>query len=780
MKESKPIVVLDMYVLAQGIRTGVYRVCHELFTRLSADDRLEVRYFVRPKDRGAIESYLMAHGLGKNLIVSQPALEKLSNIYFVSPFGVPPNIVSVRDDVRHIRLVYDLIAIRHPEFFHEEAFTEVNAIMDSLSPRDLIFTISDFTRYELLAYRPDLDPRLVSTMPMGVSELFHSQCDIATKSVVLSRHSLAETQYIMSVATVEARKNFETVVRAFATYCDEHADSETRLVIAGMQGWKSERVEAALRSVGSLAERVVFLGYVDDEELHCLLGGCRCFLYLSRMEGFGLPPLEAMAAGVPVICANNSSLPEVVGDAGVLVDAENYLEAADALAAVLQSDDVWGTLSRKARARANLFSWQSSSDHVSLAIRSHHATQEPNPSPARQPERATVLSVKRGSSGTRYDLDEAPQPVVESIRWPGATPLPKRKSLDSRQGGKRTNGLHPERAAGMPLISFVTVVKDRVGSIERTIRSVLAQSYRNVEYIVVDGASTDGTLEVIDRYADHIDYYVSEPDLGLYHALNKGVELATGDLICVLNSDDWLTADAASVAANYYSDEPLFVLTAARVVSERGVPIHQWVPSYVHPGSYLECPNVCHNGIYATRSAYDLTGPYDESYKIAADFKWIMKALGSGVRFVYTDEITVSYELGGASSNRALHALEAMRIMGEKFPFLSIRDKRLLHRAFYLYAGDDFTFRQLYPEGLTHFARHIQYKHEDSKVFQQVIAYAINNRLVHPVDLVSGAETVPRMNSRLKERMKRLLLRFPRLFRASHALYRHIRSRHRG
>src|SRR5262249_38494164 len=152
--------------------------------------------------------------------------------------------------------------------------------------------------------------------------------------------------------------------------------------------------------------------------------------------------------------------------------------------------------------------------------------------------------------------------------------------------------------------------------------SVQQQTYDAVEHVVLDGSSTDGTLDVIRRYADRLDYFASAEDEGIYNALNTAIPLAHGDLICVLNSDDSLEPDAAATAVSLLNDlqAPTIVLTSARARHGRpgnGEPplAIEWHPALVHPGSYFTCADDCHNGIYATRSAYERSGPYDTSYQ---------------------------------------------------------------------------------------------------------------------------------------------------------------------
>ena len=126
----------------------------------------------------------------------------------------------------------------------------------------------------------------------------------------------------------------------------------------------------------------------------------------------------------------------------------------------------------------------------------------------------------------------------------------------SIKGGLRTKNIKKENSDTKPLITLITVVKNNQKFMEETILSVLKQKYSNYEYIVIDGGSTDRTLEIIKKYEDKIDFWVSENDEGIYDGFNKGLSYASGDLIGFVNSDDVLTDDALEILFKYYKQYP--------------------------------------------------------------------------------------------------------------------------------------------------------------------------------------------------------------------------------
>ena len=238
------------------------------------------------------------------------------------------------------------------------------------------------------------------------------------------------------------------------------------------------------------------------------------------------------------------------------------------------------------------------------------------------------------------------------------------------EGGLRLKGSLKSSEAGKPLVSYVTVVRNGFKTIRRTIESVQEQTYENIEHIILDGCSTDDTLEIIREYEDRIDYYASEPDQGLYDALNKAIELCRGTLILILNADDWLMPGSAEIAVkNWQPGSQQLILGGARVKFDK-IAKAAWYPHPVSLNSYFSVANINHNAIYATREAYTASGPYDASYRIAADTKWILKCFDVGCNFKYLKELVVNYSLGGISSDNYWHAEECKRIIKDRFPYL--------------------------------------------------------------------------------------------------------------
>lgn len=246
------------------------------------------------------------------------------------------------------------------------------------------------------------------------------------------------------------------------------------------------------------------------------------------------------------------------------------------------------------------------------------------------------------------------------------------------EGGLRISqpGRSQRGGPAQPLVSYITVVRNAQATLARTLASVRAQRWGAVEHVVVDGLSNDATLDIIEAHAGQIDYYVSEPDSGLYDAINKALAMVRGDLVCVLNADDWLTQDAAEIAARTLlrtvkgagRDVPLMICTSAWLHDHRRRKL--WVPAALDRGSWLRCPKICHNGVYATPAAIALTGPYDTRLRIVADSQWLCRALDAGVQVVHRAAPTVHYVSGGLSSDVSRHVQECALLVSLRFPAL--------------------------------------------------------------------------------------------------------------
>ena len=281
-----------------------------------------------------------------------------ADIYHATFYPAPQQ---VRSDprLRVFQTVYDLIALDQPQFFTPSVVANVRAITDSLTPEAWVFCISDATRQDLCRHVPALDPARVLVTPLAADPArFYPATDPAEIARVREHYAIPEGRYLLSVCTLEPRKNLAHVVRSFVRLQQEHPDPELRLVLAGGKGWHFDEIFREVAGAAAFQSQIIVTGYVADDDLACLYSGAECFVYMSLYEGFGLPPLEAMQCGVPVIASNTSSLPEVVGQAGILLAPTDGDALCQALLNVTGDDDLRARMSAQSLARASEFSWQ--------------------------------------------------------------------------------------------------------------------------------------------------------------------------------------------------------------------------------------------------------------------------------------------------------------------------------------------------------------------------------------------------------------------------------------
>jgi alpha-1,3-rhamnosyl/mannosyltransferase len=266
-----------------------------------------------------------------------------------------PNYLAYRFDGPTVITAHDLSWIRYPETHPSERVDVFNHLFPrALERADVVITDADFVRREIIATF-GVDPCRVKAIPLAARPGFkpHDAKDCAP---TLSAHSLNWRHYLLCVGTLEPRKNLQLVLRAYATL-NESFQKAFPLVVVGAKGWLTSELEslmAPLARNGSLRT----LGYVEDEELARLYASARALIYPSLYEGFGLPPLEAMASGTPVIVSNASTMPEVVGEAGMRIEPMDESGLRDAMLTIAEDDTTWETMRAAGLAQAAKFSWQ--------------------------------------------------------------------------------------------------------------------------------------------------------------------------------------------------------------------------------------------------------------------------------------------------------------------------------------------------------------------------------------------------------------------------------------
>jgi glycosyltransferase involved in cell wall biosynthesis len=269
--------------------------------------------------------------------------------FVLPPTGRTPSIVTV----------HDLSFLRVPECY-VPAFRQYleGAVSRAATRAERILADSESTRRDLIELKA-VEPGQVTVIYPGVEPRFQPVRDAELLNRVRARYELPE-RFVLGLSTLQPRKNFAGLIEGYRRlvggWTEEPAIVDLQLVVAGGLGWMYDDAFDAVASAG-LAERVHFAGFVDDEDLPAIYTLAAAFAFPTWYEGFGLPVLEAMACGTPVVAADNSSLPEVVGKAGLLVDAGDSEGLSGALARLLTDETRRARLAAAGREQARQFTW---------------------------------------------------------------------------------------------------------------------------------------------------------------------------------------------------------------------------------------------------------------------------------------------------------------------------------------------------------------------------------------------------------------------------------------
>ncbi|MBX3012369.1 MAG: glycosyltransferase family 4 protein [Caldilineaceae bacterium] len=251
--------------------------------------------------------------------------------------------------------VHDLAFFHWPNFLTKDSAAYYGQIDRAVRHARHIIVPSENTKQDLIGILGTPDKK-ISVIYEAANPSFAPLAAEPAQQAMAAKFKIP-TQYILFVSTIEPRKNVDGLLHAYRYLRDKYNIAEVGLVLAGSPGWLYEETMALVSEL-NLEKHTFFLGRVTDEDLHQLYAGARCHVHPAHYEGFGLPPLEAMACGTPTIVSNVSSLPEVVGDAALLVNPQDNEEIAVAMHRLLTDDELHAELREKGLKRAACFSWE--------------------------------------------------------------------------------------------------------------------------------------------------------------------------------------------------------------------------------------------------------------------------------------------------------------------------------------------------------------------------------------------------------------------------------------
>jgi glycosyltransferase involved in cell wall biosynthesis len=232
-------------------------------------------------------------------------------------------------------------------------------------------------------------------------------------------------------------------------------------------------------------------------------------------------------------------------------------------------------------------------------------------------------------------------------------------------------------------ISVITVCKNAGETIENTIKSILSQTYENIEYIIIDGISTDNTLDIIKKYQDKIHCWLSEQDSGLYNAMNKGIKASSGEILFFLNADDTIYNEKViERIINYFERSKADIIYGDLIAVNRETNTEELQKSNSADKLFWMNQCVCHQVIFYKKELFQKYGYYDEKYKIAADYDFNLKCIiKNKTKAIYVSEIISKFTIGGfGHQNKEIYNKEQQEIINKFFSKTQLKIKNFLFK----------------------------------------------------------------------------------------------------
>lgn len=288
--------------------------------------------------------------------------------YFCSPdilHGTNYSVYPCQNSLK-VMNIYDLTFIKYPNYVDSVVKTYTERIKRCLQWTDLVLTISESSKKDIIEYL-EVNPKKIYVTPLA-SRYYPNQLseEIVQRLEKQANYDFSKP-YLLFVSTIEPRKNINNIITAF-NFLKQNYKIEHQLILIGKKGWNYQPVFAAIEN-SPWANQIHHLNYLSNELVALFYSKADVFVYPSHYEGFGLPVLEAMTLGAPVISSNTSSIPEVTGDAAILIDPNNPIQLGEAILKVISNSQLRQELINKGKARAKLFSWERTAKETLNAYR---------------------------------------------------------------------------------------------------------------------------------------------------------------------------------------------------------------------------------------------------------------------------------------------------------------------------------------------------------------------------------------------------------------------------
>ncbi len=376
--------------------TGVVRVADILLRKLLENPQLDIYPIITSK-RGDFNAYMQAKGLSETLkqkIIYMPKLKAttknlwwyqslrskiLTLIYhlkydtelnkydaYLSVFS-PISPVIYQSNIQTFLIIHDLIPIYYPDGCDAKFIRKFTDWIKRSHP-DTYFCVSNYTIKDLRRFKPDTAHIPAQRIYLGADEKFNH---ITNKKIIKNikhKYNIMTPKYFLAVSEITTRKNLTHLLKSFVQFLQNTKAEDISLVLVGPIRKGYSEVTSKITELSEYRNKIIQTGYVDDSDLPLLYNGALAFIYPSLYEGFGLPILEAMQCGTPVIATNNTSLPEVGGDAVLYISGQDEEQTAEQLQKIYNNPQIAENLSKKGLQQAQKFNWQITADTITKTI----------------------------------------------------------------------------------------------------------------------------------------------------------------------------------------------------------------------------------------------------------------------------------------------------------------------------------------------------------------------------------------------------------------------------
>jgi glycosyltransferase involved in cell wall biosynthesis/SAM-dependent methyltransferase len=475
---------------------------------------------------------------------------------------------------RQIFLVPDLQHDRFPEFFPPHILRDRRLSFGrALARAGAIWTLSEFTQASIRSSPwTRCDDVFIAgpALPVGSPEA--PPGDLAPGEQRL----IPDVPFFLYPANLWPHKNHTRIFQAFGDFLRQTGREMAFVCTGHPDGWDELRARFPDLPIRHL-------GYVRPRLLRALYARASALVFFSLYEGFGIPLLEAFEAGLPVVCSDATSLPEIGGDAVLKCDPTDVRAMSDLLRIVVEDRSERERLVAAGRARPRAYTWE--------------------------------RSARR--------LVDAAARVAERAAGPRASP-----SIPA--GG----------ATGRPLVSIVTPSLNQGRFLRAAIDSVLGQSYPRIEYIVMDGGSTDDSRAILESYGERV-RWVSRPDRGQADAINQGFAMSSGEIRAYLNSDDVLTPGAIERVVAHFEDHPDcdLVYGRAHYLDEEGRVTGSYATAEYSFGRLMETNCICQPAAFWRTRIAERVGGFSEDLRWVLDFEYWLRIDRAGGRIQHIEDV---------------------------------------------------------------------------------------------------------------------------------------------